>query len=209
MAIPEYATQQMPQYYPAYETHSPLGSLAAFKGNSCFSFSMKNRQSFIIIINNEMIRYDMNWPAGDLVYPVLNIGFFIIGVVIVVKVLLALLGLITAKLSGLKATGHGGGGDGAVVLDRKRRSLDPAAEAKADRLESLTKVVMAALDTQQCMQRMTCELGSLVTQYDSAHLLSGIASRMAPQEYSDQVEAFRQAGHCDQYTCGKMVVRKR
>ena len=35
---------------------------------------------------------------GDLIYPVITIGFFVLGVIVVVKVLLSLLALLGAKL---------------------------------------------------------------------------------------------------------------
>ena len=81
-----------------------------------------------------------------MIYPVFSIGFFIVGVVVVVKVLLTLLGLLAAKLF-----------HGAVprslddLLDRKRRSTeeDSALPVDQERLDGLTAVIMAALDSQQ------------------------------------------------------------
>jgi hypothetical protein len=84
--------------------------------------------------------------TGDLIYPVFNIGFFLVGVVVVVKVLLSLAALIGAKLF------HG------IIprsiddlLNRKRRSIDEVEETPLDqaKLDGLTAVVMAALDSQQ------------------------------------------------------------
>lgn len=131
--------------------------------------------------------------TGDLIYPVFNIGFFLVGVVVVVKVLLSLAALIGAKLF------HG------IIprsiddlLNRKRRSIDEVEETPLDqaKLDGLTAVVMAALDSQQwyvkiqslfdkvytwyCLfdylysqQRMICELGAFVQKYDSVHLIAG------------------------------------
>ena len=84
--------------------------------------------------------------TGDLIYPVFTIGFFIVGVVVVVKVLLAIVGLLGAKLF------HGfiprSIDD---LLNRKRRSIDEVEETPLDqaKLDGLTSVVMAALDSQQ------------------------------------------------------------
>ena len=84
--------------------------------------------------------------TGDLIYPVFNIGFFLVGVVVVVKVLLSLAALNGAKLF------HG------IIprsiddlLNRKRRSIDEVEETPLDqaKLDGLTAVVMAALDSQQ------------------------------------------------------------
>jgi hypothetical protein len=84
-----------------------------------------------------------------LIYPVFTIGFFLVGVVVVVKVLLSLFALLGAKLF------HGfiprsiddllSGGN------RKRRSIDEVDDTPLDqaKLDGLTAVVMAALDSQQ------------------------------------------------------------
>ena len=83
---------------------------------------------------------------GDLIYPVITIGFFVLGVIVVVKVLLSLLALLGAKLF-----------NGFVprsideLLDRRRRSIDPMDGGPVDqeKLDGLTSVIMAALDSQQ------------------------------------------------------------
>ncbi len=49
------------------------------------------------------------------------------------------------------------------------------------------QVVMSALASGQCLQRMTCELGGLVQQYEGGHLLSDIADKVAPEKFRLQV----------------------
>ena len=46
---------------------------------------------------------------------------------------------------------------------------------------------MSALASGQCLQRMTCELGGLVQQYEGGHLLSDIADKVAPEKFRLQV----------------------
>lgn len=117
------------------QQHTPLGNLAAFKG------MLRICQTVICLLRIDRIL--LLPKTGDLVYPVFTIGFFIVGVVVVVKVLLALLGLLAAKLF------HG------VVprsldelLERKRRSIDNET-IDQEKLDGLTSVIMAALDSQQ------------------------------------------------------------
>ncbi|KAI9556666.1 hypothetical protein GHT06_016456 [Daphnia sinensis] len=137
---------------------------------------------------------------GDLIYPVFTIGFFLLGVVVVVKILLTLIGLLGAKLF------HGfiprSFDD---LLERKRRSIDEVEDSPIDqaKLDGLTAVIMAALDSQQCQQRLMCELGDFVQQYDSAHLLASLAERLAPEDYAAHVKAFKNAGQCQEYKCGQ------
>jgi len=87
-------------FYPTFETHTPLGSMAALK--------------------------------GDLIYPVFNIGFFILGVVLVVKFLLSMVGLLQSKL-------HLLAGEEAADGKRRRRSINTNPEVQ-DRLDSVTQV---------------------------------------------------------------------
>jgi hypothetical protein len=87
-------------------------------------------------------------PTGDLIYPVFTIGFFLVGVVVVVKVLLSLVALLGAKLF------HGfipRSIDDLLTGNRKRRSIDEVDDTPLDqaKLDGLTAVVMAALDSQQ------------------------------------------------------------
>ena len=106
--------------------------------------------------------------TGDLISPIINVGFFITGVVIVVKVLLYLVTLIKAKFFVVKK----------VVIKDRTDDLNRGRRAAPDghhpdQLDGLTSVVMAALESQQCLQRMMCELGTYIHQYDQANLIAG------------------------------------
>ncbi len=75
-----------------------------------------------------------------------TIGFFVLGVIVVVKVLLSLLALLGAKLfTGFVPRSLD------ELLNRKRRSIDEVDGSPVDqeKLDGLTSVVMAALDSQQ------------------------------------------------------------
>ena len=123
-----------------------------------------------------------------MIYPVFNIGFFVAGVIVVVKVLLSLLAMIKSKLGAGLASHHlhSSGEQLQLLLDRRRKRStgswdeedkkqpgpEPIVESN-EKLDGLTAVVMSALESQQCLQRMACELGSLVRQYDSTNLIDG------------------------------------
>lgn len=144
-----------PQY--AYQ-HGPLGSIAAFK--------------------------------GDLLYPAFNIGFFLVGVIVVVKLIFYILALIKAKLSAkllvpaaLLLGGKGvaaGVGLGALdstededILGLRRRKKRAATDALQSQVDGLTAIVMTALDSQECIQRLTCEIGTFVQKYDTTNVIAG------------------------------------
>ena len=122
-----------------------------------------------------------------MLYPVFNVGFFVTAVVVVVKVMLAIIAMIKSKLAGGLASHHlhSSGEKLQLLLDRRRKRSAGSWDAKDkqkepepivesnEKLDGLTAVVMAALESQQCLQRMACELGSLVRQYDPIHLVDG------------------------------------
>lgn len=103
---------------------------------------------------------------GDLLAPIVNVGFFIVGVAIIVKLLLSLAALIKIKIETVKGIGH-------PIHRRKRSSPSSPGSDSGEELDGLTSVVMAALDSQECLQRMTCELGAFVHRYDKANLITG------------------------------------
>ena len=120
-----------------------------------------------------------------MISPVFNIGFFVTGVIVVVKVLMALIAMIKSKLGmGLASHHlHSSGEQLQMLLDRRRKRSTANKDSKQqepepivesnEMLDGLTAVVMSALETQQCLQRMACELGSLVRQYDPVHIVDG------------------------------------
>lgn len=71
------------------------------------------------------------------------------GVVVVVKVLLSLLGLLAAKLFLVAPRSLD------ELLERKRRSIDDLTPVNQEELDGLTSVIMAALDSQEWYQSQT------------------------------------------------------
>ena len=100
----------------------------------------------------------------------MNIGFFVIGVAIIVKVMLWLAALIKMKVEKVKGAIH------SIHSTHRRKRGSPLSADGSDpdeTLDGLTSVVMAALDSQECVQRMTCELGAFVNRYDKSNLITG------------------------------------
>lgn len=120
------------------QQHTPLGNLAAFKG-----FLLKTKDKVFVFQKVYLYNQTFFSTSGDLIYPVFTIGFFIVGVVVVVKVLLSLLGLLAAKLFLVAPRSLD------ELLDRKRRSVDGSTLVDQAELDGLTSVIMAALDSQQ------------------------------------------------------------
>ena len=163
---------------PMQQQHSPLGSLAAFKGKR---LDKTNRH---LNAHKNMFHFS---PLGDMISPVFNIGFFVAGVIVVVKVLMALIAMIKSKLGMGLASHHlnSSGEHLQMLLDRRRKRSagsneepEPIVESN-QHLDGLTAVVMSALESQQCLQRMSCELGSLVRQYDTVNIVDGSVSKIS------------------------------
>ena len=134
--------------------------------------------------------------AGDLLYPVFNIVFFIVGVVLVVKIMLTILGLLKAKLvAGTVAD---------VFIDRKRREIRNHLNEHAPQIDFLTNIVMEALDSQECMQRMMCEVSSYVEQLAKDQLLSNIADKIPLDLLLPELRASKNGDKCHRYKCGKL-----
>jgi hypothetical protein len=171
-----------PPLYQNYDAHTPFGNLAAFKGK---------------VLNLTLIKYfNTVLVAGDLLYPVFNIVFFIVGVVLVVKIMLTILGLLKAKLvAGTVAD---------VFIDRKRREIRNHLDANAPQIDFLTNIVMEALDSQECMQRMMCEVSSYVEQLAKDQLFSNIADKIPLDLLMPELRASKNGDKCHRYKCGKL-----
>lgn len=76
-------------------------------------------------------------------------------------------------------------------------------------VEKLTEVVFAALRSQQCIQRLLCEAGTMSRSYsETAHSVAKIVERFVPDSMKDSYEIFANGDKCDQYSCGSLYVKK-
>lgn len=98
----------------------------------------------------------------------------------------------------------------------KRATEDEAAKPASGlpvlsmaQVEKLTEIVFAALRSQQCIQRLLCEAGTLSRSYsETAHSVAKIVERFVPESIKDSYEIFANADKCDRYICGSLYVKK-
>ncbi|KAK2713911.1 uncharacterized protein LOC136040903 [Artemia franciscana] len=132
---------------------------------------------------------------GDLLYPVFTVGFFIFGVIVVVKMVLFFINAIKGKL-------------GLVELHGRSSRSGRAMEDKngLEELNRLTAVVMSALNTDECLKRTLCEAGRISKKFDDNNLsvLSSVIGKMAPKSVNDNLKIFNDGDKCEKFKCGQL-----
>jgi hypothetical protein len=76
-------------------------------------------------------------------------------------------------------------------------------------VERLTKVVFAAMRSQECIQRLLCEVGSMSKSFsDTAHSVAVAVESFVPESIKASYDVFAKAENCEQYVCGSLKVKK-
>ncbi|XP_046448949.1 uncharacterized protein LOC124197491 [Daphnia pulex] len=76
-------------------------------------------------------------------------------------------------------------------------------------VERLTQVVYAALNSQECIQRLLCEVGSLSRSFsDSTRTVTKAVEEYVPEKLKDSFNVFAKAEKCEQYKCGSLKAKK-
>jgi hypothetical protein len=76
-------------------------------------------------------------------------------------------------------------------------------------VERLTQVVYAALNSQECIQRLLCEVGSFSRSFsDSTRTVTKAVEEYVPEKLKDSFNVFAKAEKCEQYKCGSLKVKK-
>ncbi|XP_045033194.1 uncharacterized protein LOC116926342 [Daphnia magna] len=84
--------------------------------------------------------------------------------------------------------------------------LPSMSTAQVDRL---TDVVFAAINSQECIQRLLCEAGSLSRSFsDTAQMMTKAVKEFVPNSIKNSYDVFAKAEKCEQYKCGSLDVRK-
>ena len=95
---------------------------------------------------------------------------------------------------------------------RKKRTVDSSSGLPVMSLaqvERTTEVVFAAMGSQECIQRILCEVGSLSKSYsDTAHSAKAKAvEQFVPESIKESYDVFTKANNCEQYRCGLLKVK--
>lgn len=91
---------------------------------------------------------------------------------------------------------------------RRRRSATPA--LGVDQVEKLTRIVFNAIQSQECMQRVICEAGSVSKAYsDSAHSMARAVAKFVPSSLKESYNIFAEPDSCEKFSCGTAKSEKR
>jgi hypothetical protein len=77
-----------------------------------------------------------------------------------------------------------------------------------NQVERLTQVVFAAMNSQECIQRLLCEVGSLSRSFsDASETVTKAVEDYVPEKLKDSYNVFAKAEKCEQYRCGSLKVK--
>ncbi|EFX87995.1 hypothetical protein DAPPUDRAFT_234625 [Daphnia pulex] len=72
-------------------------------------------------------------------------------------------------------------------------------------VERLTQVVYAAMNSQECIQRLLCEIGSLSRSFsDATRTVTKAVEEYVPEKLKDSFNIFAKAEKCEQFRCGSL-----
>ncbi|XP_057368006.2 uncharacterized protein LOC130688998 [Daphnia carinata] len=102
--------------------------------------------------------------------------------------------------------------------NRKRRQADTKSISSSSsglpsmstaQVNRLTDVVFAAINSQECIQRLLCEAGSFSRSFsDTAETVAKAVKEFVPKSIKNAYDVFAKAENCEQYKCGSLGVRK-
>jgi hypothetical protein len=76
-------------------------------------------------------------------------------------------------------------------------------------VERLTQVVYSAMSSQECIQRLLCEVGSLSRSFsDTSRTVTKAVEEYVPEKLKDSYNVFAKAEKCEQFKCGSLKVTK-
>ncbi|XP_042855787.1 uncharacterized protein LOC122242552 [Penaeus japonicus] len=88
----------------------------------------------------------------------------------------------------------------------------PPAKSKSSNLVlSLVSTLLGAIQSEQCLERLLCELGWSLSEVEAARVVVQLAGVYVPPEHAHLLAALRDAvlriASCSQYRCGKLPSR--
>ncbi|XP_057368008.1 uncharacterized protein LOC130689000 [Daphnia carinata] len=91
-------------------------------------------------------------------------------------------------------------------ISSSNSALPSMSIAQVDRL---TDVIFAAINSQECIQRLLCEVGSLSRSFsDTTQQVTKAVKDFVPESIKDSYNVFAKAEKCEQYQCGALKVHK-
>jgi hypothetical protein len=101
--------------------------------------------------------------------------------------------------------------------NRKRRQAQKNKEVSSStalpsmsiaQVDRLTQVIFEAMNSQECVQRLLCEVGSLSRSFSgSSETVTKAVKDYVPEKLKDSFNIFAKAEKCEQYRCGSLNVK--
>lgn len=122
-------------------------------------------------------------------------GKFDISAVIIPILIVFGLSLLFPTITSVAVNGNG----------RRRRDVEDAANPLSDVVERVNSIYMAVVESEECMERIACEIGGLASDAglrDSA--LSKMADPLVPLKYKKFMTQFKAGQNCHKLKCGQI-----
>ena len=76
-------------------------------------------------------------------------------------------------------------------------------------VDKMTEIVFAAMRSQECIQRLLCEVGTLSKSYsNTTHSVAVVVKQFIPESMNKSFSVFIKPEKCQQYKCGSLQVEK-
>jgi hypothetical protein len=89
-----------------------------------------------------------------------------------------------------------------VNVGRKKRSLAEESNPVYDIAERVNEIYGAVLESEECMEKIACELGGMAKDLTSSPVTS-LVEPFVPARYSQYYKQFKAGADCDKIKCGK------
>jgi len=92
-----------------------------------------------------------------------------------------------------------------VAVNRKKRALSEGDEEQSglsNMIERVQDIYMAVLESEECMERVACEVGGLAQDAGIPKSIFSLAEPYVPGKYSKFVKKFTNAKNCEKIKCG-------
>jgi len=91
-----------------------------------------------------------------------------------------------------------------VNVGRKKRSLAEESNPVYDIAERVNEIYGAVLESEECMEKIACELGGMAKDLTASPVTS-LVEPFVPTRYSQYYKQFKAGTNCDKIKCGKAL----
>lgn len=91
------------------------------------------------------------------------------------------------------------------VSGRKKRSLEGESSPLVDVVERVNDIYMAVVESEECMERVACEIGGLAQDVGlQENSLAKMAENFVPSKYKAYYKQFQSGQNCHKIKCGSL-----